>query len=118
MIAGELDLSVGSVLASSSMTLAIVSGYWGAPIIVGIVAALALGLAIGFLNGFLVMRTEVPSFIVTLGLELRPAGPRPRPLGAHHRYHQRRARRPVRAKHLFGTLIADKFQVTIFWWIA
>lgn len=54
MVAGELDLSVGSVLASSSMTVAIISGYWGAPVIVGIVAALALGLAVGFLNGLLV----------------------------------------------------------------
>src|SRR5215471_12436057 len=43
MIAGELDLSVGSVLAASSMTLAIVSGHWGAPLLVGIAAALVVG---------------------------------------------------------------------------
>ena len=60
MIAGELDLSVGSVLASSSMTMATVSGYWGAPVIVGILAALALGLLVGFLNGVLVTRTTSP----------------------------------------------------------
>ena len=50
MIAGELDLSVGSVLASSSMTLAIVSGHWGLPVGVGILVALSLGLLTGFLN--------------------------------------------------------------------
>lgn len=66
MIAGELDVSVGSVLAGSSMTLAIVSGHWGAPMIVGIVLALALGLLTGLLNGILVTRSNVPSLVVTL----------------------------------------------------
>src|SRR4030095_6628013 len=51
MIAGYLDLSVGSVVPASSMTVAIVSGYFQWPIAVGIVAAVALGLAIGFVNG-------------------------------------------------------------------
>jgi simple sugar transport system permease protein len=118
MIAGELDLSVGSVLASSSMTLAIVSGYWGAPVFLGILAALALGLATGFLNGFLVTRTNVPSFVVTLasnfglagltlGLSRAITGTTSVPLDGG----------PV-AKHLFGTLMADKFEVAIFWWLA
>jgi hypothetical protein len=38
MIAGQLDLSVGSVLPASSMTVAIVSGYYHAPMVVGIFA--------------------------------------------------------------------------------
>ena len=66
MISGELDLSVGSVLAASSMTLAVVSGYWNMPLGLGITLALLLGLITGLVNGIIVTRTELPSFIVTL----------------------------------------------------
>lgn len=118
MIAGELDLSVGSVLAASSMTLAIVSGYWKAPVIVGVLAALALGLVTGYLNGVIVTRTRVPSFVVTLasnfglagltlGLSVLIAGSTSVSLNTGHLAHG-----------LFGTLIANKFEVAIFWWIA
>src|SRR5204863_9739553 len=48
MIAGHLDLSIGSMIPASSMTIAILSGHFGLPIIVGILAALGLGLAVGF----------------------------------------------------------------------
>ena len=41
MIAGELDISIGSLIPAGSMTIAIISGHFGAPILVGIVAALA-----------------------------------------------------------------------------
>src|SRR5580693_9302010 len=74
MIAGQLDLSVGSVLPAASMTVAIVSGYYGAPIIVGIAAALGLGIIIGFINGILVVRTKLPSFVVTLATLFAVAG--------------------------------------------
>ncbi len=67
MIAGELDLSIGSVIPASSLTVAVVSGYWGLPDIVGIAAGLAFGLAIGWINGMLVVKTGVPSLIVTIG---------------------------------------------------
>ncbi|MFM6971156.1 MAG: ABC transporter permease [Rhodoluna sp.] len=70
MIAGEFDLSVGSVVAGSSVTLAMVSGFWGLPTIVGVIAALALGVTSGYLNGLMVTRTKVPSFIVTLACSL------------------------------------------------
>ena len=66
MIAGELDISIGSLIPAGSMTVAIVSGHYQMPILVGIGAALALGALVGFINGFLVVRTAVPSFIVTL----------------------------------------------------
>jgi simple sugar transport system permease protein len=117
MIAGELDLSVGSVLASSSMTLAIVSGHWGAPIVVGIAAALALGLVTGFLNGLIVTRTNVPSFVVTLATNFGLAG---LTLGLSRVITGTTSvaldSGPT-AKHLFGTLISDKFEVAIFWWL-
>src|SRR5271170_7645988 len=40
MIAGELDISIGSMVPAGSMTVAIVSGHYHAPILVGITAAL------------------------------------------------------------------------------
>jgi simple sugar transport system permease protein len=118
MISGELDLSVGSVLASSSMTLAICAGTWKFPIIVGIIAALALGLAVGFLNGFLVTRTQLPSFIVTLGTNLGLVG---LALGLTRLITGSTsvALEPASwSKHLFGSLLGGKFEVAIFWWLA
>jgi len=117
MIAGELDLSVGSVLASSSMTLAIVSGHWGLPVGVGILVALSLGLLTGFLNGLLVTSTNVPSFVVTLATNFGLAG---LTLGLTRAITGTTsvaidAGSP--AKEVFGTLMADKFEVAIFWWV-
>lgn len=66
MIAGDLDLSVGSTLAASSMTMAILSGFFGLPTWVGVIAALLFGLLVGWLNGYLVTKTNLPSFVVTL----------------------------------------------------
>ena len=118
MIAGELDLSVGSVLASSSMTLAIVSGYWGAPVGLGILAALCLGVVVGFLNGVLVTRTNVPSFVVTLATNFGLVG---LTLGLSRVITGTTSVAidggPT-AKHLLGTLLGDRFEVAIFWWIA
>ena len=118
MIAGHLDLSVGSVIPASSMTIAIISGYYQLPIAVGIAASLCLGLIVGFLNGYLVVRTRVPSFVVTLatlfavagltlGLSVIVAGSTSVALKSG----------PV-AKMLLGQFIGGKFQVTIFWWLA
>jgi simple sugar transport system permease protein len=118
MIAGELDLSVGSVLASSSMTLAIISGHWGAPIIVGIAAALSLGLVVGFVNGVLVTRTNVPSFVVTLATNFGLAGLALGVTRAVTGTTSVALTAPEWAKSMFGTLLADKFEVAIFWWIA
>jgi len=67
MIAGELDISIGAIIPAASLTMAVVSGFYGAPDIVGIVASLGVGLLVGFVNGFLVIRTGVPSLIVTIG---------------------------------------------------
>ena len=74
MIAGEMDISVGSVIPAASMTVAVISGHLGAPLIVGVAAALGLGLLIGFVNGIVVLRTNVPSLIVTLGTLFMVAG--------------------------------------------
>lgn len=117
MIAGELDLSVGSVLASSSMTLAIVSGHWGLPVAVGILIALSLGLLTGFLNGVLVTTTNVPSFVVTLATNFGLAGLTLGLTRAITGTTSVAIDGGSPAKEVFGTLLADKFEVAIFWWI-
>ncbi|WP_088319758.1 ABC transporter permease [Kineosporia sp. R_H_3] len=118
MVAGELDLSVGSVLASSSMTLAIVSGHWGGPMILGIVLALAAGVVTGLLNGLLVTRTNVPSFVVTLATNFGMAG---LTLGLSRVITGTTSvgiKPDPASKAVFGTLIGGQFEVAIFWWLA
>lgn len=66
MIAGEFDLSVGSMIGFSGIVIAITTVTWGWPVWAGILIAFALALALGWLNGYLVIRTGLPSFIVTL----------------------------------------------------
>ena len=118
MIAGQLDLSVGSVLPAASMTVAIVSGYYRAPIIVGIAAALGLGLIIGFINGILVVRTKLPSFVVTLATLFAVAG---LTLGLSviltGSTSVALTSAPA-AKLLLGDFVGGKFQVSLFWWVA
>ncbi|MGN6158345.1 MAG: ABC transporter permease [Devosia sp.] len=67
IITGGIDLSVGSVLCLCSMVIA-TTMHAGAPIEVGILAALLAGLAIGLFNGVLVAYLGFPSFVVTLGM--------------------------------------------------
>ena len=67
MIAGELDISVGAMVPFGAMTVAVVSGHYGMPIGLGIAVTLVFGLGVGLINGYMVVRTAVPSLIVTLG---------------------------------------------------
>lgn len=118
MIAGELDISVGAVLAASSMTFAVVAGHWNVPLILGVLIALLVGLATGFVNGVIVTRTNVPSLVVTLATSFSLVG---LTLGLT-RLITGTTSVPVypdnTTKALFGTLLGDKFEVAIFWWIA
>lgn len=66
MIAGEFDLSMGSMIGFSGMVIAIPSLYWGWPVWSSIIFAFTLAMAIGWLIGFVVVRTGLPSFIVSL----------------------------------------------------
>ncbi len=66
MICGEFDLSVGSILVFSSFALMkLVTA--GVPIFPACILTLAIGGAIGMLNGFITVRAGIPSFITTLG---------------------------------------------------
>ena len=118
MIAGELDISIGSLIPAGSMTVAIISGHYQLPIIVGIVAALAVGATVGLINGILVVRTAVPSFIVTLGTLFAMAG---LTLGLSVILTGTTSvalKAGPEAKFLLGQFIGGAFQVMIVWWIA
>ena len=67
MIAGEFDLSLGSMIGFTGMMAAIPPLFYGVPVWIAMLAALACALLIGWVNGQLVVRTGLPSFIVTLG---------------------------------------------------
>ena len=66
MIAGEFDLSVGSMIGFSGMLIAIFSVTLAWPVWLAILVTFAIALVIGAINGFIVVRTGLPSFIVTL----------------------------------------------------
>ncbi len=67
MIGGEFDLSIGSMLGACGMIVAIFPAEFGWGIWPAILASLAFALAVGAMNGYLVLRTGLPSFIITLG---------------------------------------------------
>ncbi|MEE9387793.1 MAG: ABC transporter permease [Paracoccaceae bacterium] len=66
MIAGEFDLSVGSMIGFAGIVIAILSVQWGWPVWLAIIVAFVVCIGLGALNGFLVIKTGLPSFIVTL----------------------------------------------------
>ncbi|PWQ99378.1 ABC transporter permease [Leucothrix arctica] len=68
MIAGEFDLSVGSMIGFAGMSIALLSVTFGLPVWSAIILTFILCMLIGGLNGWLVIKTGLPSFIVTLAL--------------------------------------------------
>jgi simple sugar transport system permease protein len=74
MIAGEFDLSVGSMVASGSILTGIVVTHFQQPVWVAILVGVGIAFIVGIGNGLLVTRTGLPSFIVTLGANLIMAG--------------------------------------------
>lgn len=69
----EIDLSVGSVAALSAITTALTMQA-GLGMISGVLVGLGTGLAIGFVNGYLVTRVAIPSFLVTLAMMMIARG--------------------------------------------
>ena len=66
IILGGIDLSVGSVIALSGVVAAGCVVNFGLPEIVGFIAAIAVGALVGLFNGFIICKTDIPPFIVTL----------------------------------------------------
>jgi simple sugar transport system permease protein len=117
MIAGELDVSIGTMVPAGSMTVAVISGHYGLPIWMGIGGALLLGLLNGVLNGILVVRTAVPSLIVTLGTMFAMAGLTLFLSVVLTGSTSVALTAEPWAKAIFGDFINNTFQVMVFWWI-
>src|SRR3984893_5899393 len=70
MIAGEFDLSVGSVFGFAPIVMWTFYNTHTASLEVGFRIAMALAVVVGFANGWLVTLLNIPSFLVTLGMLL------------------------------------------------
>ena len=66
MIAGEFDLTVGATFTLTALVMAKLFNA-GIPLGIAVLAALVAGAVIGFVNGWIVVMSNVPSFIITLG---------------------------------------------------
>ncbi len=67
MIGGEFDLSAGVAFATSALTASMLAYNLHLNLVVAGLLSLVFALAIGFINGLLVVKTGIPSFLVTLG---------------------------------------------------
>jgi len=68
LIIGGIDLSVGSVMALSGAVIGVLFESQRFPLPLAILGGVATGLACGLVNGLVVIRWNLPSFIVTLGM--------------------------------------------------
>ena len=66
MIGGEFDLSTGVMVGTTGLVAGLLSTRAGWPLWSAILAALVFALLVGYLNGIMVIKTGLPSFIVTL----------------------------------------------------
>lgn len=74
MIGGEFDLSAGVAVTTSALTASIFAFQLSMNVWVGVVVALAVSLGIGALNGYMLVRTGLPSFLITLATFLMLQG--------------------------------------------
>ncbi|MGK5638504.1 ABC transporter permease [Streptomyces sp. URMC 126] len=124
MIGGEFDLSAGVMVTSSALVSSMFSYQMTANVWVGVGVSLLVTLAIGFFNGFVLTRTKLPSFIITLGTFLMLTGLNlgftklisgtvsTKTIGDMEGFESARA---LFASHF--TLGDVDLQVTVLWWI-
>jgi simple sugar transport system permease protein len=66
MIGGEFDLSTGVMTGVTAIVMALLVGKWHWDVWTAMIVTILFAIAIGLLNGFIVVKTKLPSFIVTL----------------------------------------------------
>lgn len=130
MIAGEFDLSIGSILGFGGMAIMILvtpieAGGFGWSLLPAVGLALVLALLIGALNGLLVVTTRLPSFIITLGTLLIIRGLTVAVSRLRTNRTQLGNLDEVPGfdlfRHIFGAKFAvfgSTFNVSILWWVA
>lgn len=124
MIGGHFDLSAGVQTGTAGLATGIFTTYWGLNVYASLFVSLLVMLAIGFINGYLVTRTGLPSFIITLGMFLALQGVN---LGV-----TKHVTNTVQVSNLdlvpgyqplkdvLGSTVSlggTKFQIAILWWI-
>ena len=121
MIGGEFDLSVGSIIGAASMSIMVLTSHFGWPLWPAIGATIAFSLAVGFANGYMVVRTGLPSFIVTLGTLFIVRG---LTIGITRHLTGRtqlggleEGRGFELARVVFGSNPIGPFRVSILWWV-
>jgi simple sugar transport system permease protein len=124
MIGGEFDLSAGVMTGTSGLLLGMLITRYEVNVWLGIVAVLVFAGIIGALNGFLVVRTKLPSFIITLAtfFVLRGVDVGVTKLLTNTVRFDISDTAPgfITAKSIFGgTFLAPyNFQDAVLWWIA
>jgi ribose transport system permease protein len=68
IISGGIDLSIGTVMTLSAVMTGVFVTNWQLPLPIGILAGVLTGAAAGFVNGVVIAKLKVPSFIATLGM--------------------------------------------------
>ncbi|NLU65977.1 ABC transporter permease [Streptomyces sp. HNM0574] len=125
MIGGEFDLSTGVMVTTSALVSSMFSYQMTANVWVGVGVSLLVTLAIGLFNGYLLVRTKLPSFIITLGTFLMLTGLN---LGVTKLVSGTVSTKSISdmegfssAKALFAsrlTVGGVDVQVTVIWWLA
>jgi simple sugar transport system permease protein len=67
LISGEIDLSVGFMVAFAPFMAYFLDAYYHVPALLAVIIGLILGVVVGWVNGFLTVTLKLPSFITTLG---------------------------------------------------
>lgn len=68
-IMGGIELSVGGVMSLAGMVMAHSIVNMGFSVLLGVVSGLAVGFVCGMLNGIIIDKMNVPSFVATLGMQ-------------------------------------------------
>jgi len=74
IITGGIDLSVGTLMTFCAVIAGVVLTYWGMPLPLGILAAIAAGALCGLTSGTFIAKMKIPPFIATLGMMLMLKG--------------------------------------------
>lgn len=74
VLTGNIDLSLGAVFSMGGVVSAALMEFWYVPVPIAIVGGLLVGTFVGLLNGLLVAKVKLPSFIATYGLKVAITG--------------------------------------------
>jgi simple sugar transport system permease protein len=125
LIAGQFDLSIGVVAVASSLLTAILIGHAGWPAWPALLASLTAALAVGVINGLLVVNTGLPSFLVTVATFLVLQGTSlagfEAVAGSTQVTGLDRTTGWESAAALFGSsaeIAGGRFHVAVLWWVA